>query len=77
MPSHEASEEPVARYRAWPAVRGIGVDRSIDYLAARESAATFHRHRCLLGWMNSRGALRLALRQMLAWGKPPTAKSWR
>ncbi|MCX5530884.1 hypothetical protein OG785_09970 [Streptomyces sp. NBC_00006] len=38
------------------AARAIGVDRGIDYLADREVAAMLHRHRRLLGRMNSRGA---------------------
>jgi hypothetical protein len=35
--------------------RAIGVERGIDYLADREVAALLHRHRRLLGRMNSYG----------------------
>ncbi|GGZ39169.1 hypothetical protein [Streptomyces poonensis] len=37
------------------AVRTIGADRGIDYLADAEVAAMLHRHRMLLGRMNSCG----------------------
>ncbi|MHC5260625.1 hypothetical protein ACYSUO_22315 [Streptomyces sp. UC4497] len=36
--------------------RAMGVDRGVDYLADPEVAAMLHRHRWLLGRMNSRGA---------------------